>query len=115
MEKTRIAKYKKYRQKIKNMSGTTPNAPEVLLEPEVKSPPMEKKKKPIPTTTTSLSVDQIIEAHNQMVLPETEEERLRKKEAAILSARWRKVGIIALILLGICLLVALAAILAKLS
>lgn len=114
MEKTRMAKYKKYRQKIQKMSEETPMISEVSASQQETKPPVEKKKPSIPSTTTSMTVDQIIEVHDKMVHSETEEERLQKIEAAKLSERWRKVGIIALIVLGICVLIALAAVLAKL-
>ncbi|HKM11168.1 MAG TPA: hypothetical protein VJZ05_02290 [Bacilli bacterium] len=115
IEKTRMVKYRKYRQQIKKIRVNPEESAESFITPrEVIKPQVEEKTVISPTsTTTSMTVDQIIEVHNKMLLQETEDERLRKKENAKINERWRKIGIIVVVIIAVCLIIGLAAFLYK--
>ncbi|MFA6616740.1 MAG: hypothetical protein WCS68_00055 [Bacilli bacterium] len=115
IEKTRMVKYRKYRQQIKKIRVNPEESAESFITPrEVIKPQVEEKNVISPTsTTTSMTVDQIIEVHNKMLLQETEDERLRKKENAKINERWRKIGIIVVVIIAVCLIIGLAAFLYK--
>lgn len=115
IEKTRMVKYRKYRQQIKKIRVNPEESAESFITPrEVIKPQVEEKAVISPTsTTTSMTVDQIIEVHNKMLLQETEDERLRKKENAKINERWRKIGIIVVVIIAVCLIIGLAAFLYK--
>lgn len=115
IEKTRMVKYRKYRQQIKkNLVNPEESAESFITPREVIKPQVEEKNVISPTsTTTSMTVDQIIEVHNKMLLQETEDERLRKKENAKINERWRKIGIIVVVIIAVCLIIGLAAFLYK--
>ena len=115
IEKTRMVKYRKYRQQIKKIRVNPEESAESFITPrEVIKPQVEEKNVISPTsTTTSMTVDQIIEVHNKMLLQETEDERLRKKENAKINERWRKISIIVVVIIAVCLIIGLAAFLYK--
>ncbi|MFA6370077.1 MAG: hypothetical protein WCX47_00425 [Bacilli bacterium] len=115
IEKTRMVKYRKYRQQIKKIRVNPEESAESFITPrEVIKPQVEEKTVISPTsTTTSMTVDQIIEVHNKMLLQETKDERLRKKENAKINERWRKIGIIVVVIIAVCLIIGLAAFLYK--
>lgn len=115
IEKTRMVKYRKYRQQIKKIRVNPEESAESFITPrEVIKPQVEEKNVISPTsTTTSMTVDQIIEVHNKMLLQETKDERLRKKENAKINERWRKIGIIVVVIIAVCLIIGLAAFLYK--
>jgi len=115
IEKTRMVKYRKYRQQIKKIPVKTETDAANLIPPSKTSQPLVEDKPVISPikTTTSMTVDQIIEAHNKMLFQETAADRLKQNETVKINARWRKIGIIVIVIIAICLMIGIAAFLSR--